>query len=142
MKLFKHAIAAAFILISAFSCVKGSYQTSYRAICTFETADTVKDFSNGIYNKSDVYQGGGVLKFCSKRTDDGEFTGGFAVCCRKDTIYKEGYMPKSPFYVADTTGLAADLETMATFGKLAITAGVSTVKFKYFDFEVGIGVIF
>ena len=39
-------------------------------------------------------------------------------------------------------GLAADLETMATFGKLAITAGVSTVKFKYFDFEVGIGVIF
>ena len=99
MKLFKHAIAAAFILISAFSCVKGSYQTSYRAICTFETADTVKDFSNGIYNKSDIYQGGGVLKFCSKRTDDGEFTGGFAVCCRKDTIYKEGYMPKSPFYV-------------------------------------------
>ena len=101
-----HAIAAAFILISAFSCVKGSYQTSYRAICTFETADTVKDFSNGIYNKSDIYQGGGVLKFCSKRTDDGEFTGGFAVCCRKDTIYKEGYMPKSPFYVADTTGAA------------------------------------
>ena len=106
MKLFKHAIVAAFILISAFSCVKGSYQTSYRAICTFEPADTVHDFSNGIYNKSDIYQGGGVLKFCSKRTDDGEFTGGFAVCCRKDTIYKEGYMPKSPFYVADTTGAA------------------------------------
>ncbi len=106
MKLFKHAIAAAFILISAFSCVKGSYQTSYRAICTFEPADTVQDFSNGIYNKTDIYQGGGVLKFCSKRTDDGEFTGGFAVCCRKDTIYKEGYMPKSPFYVADTTGAA------------------------------------
>ena len=39
-------------------------------------------------------------------------------------------------------GLAADLGTMATFGKFAITAGVSTVKFKYFDFEVGIGVIF
>ncbi len=55
MKLFKHAIAAAFILISAFSCVKGSYQTSYRAICTFEPADTVHDFSNGIYNKSDIY---------------------------------------------------------------------------------------
>ncbi len=26
--------------------------------------------------------------------------------------------------------------------EFAITAGVSTVKFKYFDFEVGIGVIF
>ena len=38
--------------------------------------------------------------------------------------------------------VAADLGTMATFGKFAITAGVSTVKFRYFDFEIGIGVIF
>ncbi len=128
MKLFKHAIAAAFILISAFSCVKGSYQTSYRAICTFEPADTVHDFSNGIYNKSDIYQGGGVLKFCSKRTDDGEFTGGFAVCCRKDTIYQEVYMPKSQVYVADTTG-AASTETKAE-------AKGDPVVINYYDWDI------
>ena len=39
-------------------------------------------------------------------------------------------------------GVAADFGAMATFGKFAVSAGVSTVKFRYFDFEVGIGMIF
>lgn len=43
---------------------------------------------------------------------------------------------------ASATGISLDLGAAAHFGKLAISAGVNCTGFKYFDFELGVGVFF
>lgn len=93
------------LAIAISSCMKGSYQSSYTAYCTFESADTTKEFVNGIFQNSDFWMGDGALRFCGKRNDDGgTFYGGMMAAIRKDFHYEEGYTPKSLYTVADSTG--------------------------------------
>ncbi len=86
------------------SCMKGGYETSFTGFCNFEYSDTSKYFVNGIYDKQDLVMASSSLAFCGKRNDDGEFFGGIMAGIRRDSVYMEGYVPKSMYTVADPYG--------------------------------------
>lgn len=91
------------------SCMKSSFEQSYTDICTFEYRDTSQYFVNGLFNKSDFGTGNSnALTLCGKRHEEsGEFRGGMMVGIRRDSTYREGYIPKNLWVVADSVGGAA-----------------------------------
>lgn len=91
------------------SCMKSSFEQSFTDICTFEYRDTSQYFVNGLFNKTDFGTGNSnALTFCGKRHEEsGEFRGGMMVGIRRDSTYREGYIPKELWVVADSVGGAA-----------------------------------
>jgi len=82
------------------SCLKGSYQSNYTAVCSFEFNNIFKD---SLYSKSYFAEGGFV--FNSFRNKSEQFLGGFMISMKCDTIYKSGHISRSPYCVADTTAI-------------------------------------
>ncbi len=101
---FSRILLAISIAACISSCMKGGYETSFTGVGNFEYSDTSKYFVNGIYDKQDLIMASASLSFNGKRNDDGEFFGGVMAGIRRDSVYLEGYVPKSLYTVCDPYG--------------------------------------
>ena len=87
-------------LVFLTSCLKGSFESNYASLCSFEFGREIQD---SVYFAESFMDGG--LVFANARNASGELIGGFALSKQCDKVYKPNHRSRSLFCVADTTAL-------------------------------------